>query len=138
MNGPGSDPRGMRPGSEGLQAKNERIIWVAFLFSPVIYGIVGYWVIGGHTMPAKAAALPFYVVGLLVALTALTAPRFIPKREPTGVELVSPTRIVSWAIDESISIVGFVGVFLGAFPIATFALFALVSMALIWLHRPGD
>ena len=138
MNGPGSDPRAIRPGSEGLQAKNERIIWIAFLISPVIYAVVGYMVVGGHTITAKAPALPFYVVGLLVALAALAAPRFIPRREPTGVELASPTRILSWAIDESVSIVGFVGVFLGAFPIATFVLFALVSMALIWLHRPGD
>lgn len=138
MNGPGSDPRGMRPGGEGLQARNERIVWIAFLISPVIYGIVGYWVIGSHTMPAKAAALPFYLVGLLAALLALAAPRLIPRSEPTGVELVAPARIVSWSIDESISIVGFVGVFLGSFPLATFVLFALVSMGLIWLHRPGD
>jgi hypothetical protein len=138
MNGPGSDPRATLREVDGLRARNERIIWIAFLISPVIYAIVGYGVIGSHTMPAKAAALPFYLVGLLVALLGLAAPRLIPRSEPTGVELVAPARIVSWAIDEAVSIVGLVGVFLGAFPLATFALFALASMGLIWLHRPGD
>jgi hypothetical protein len=138
MNGPGSDPRAIRPGSEGLQAKNERIIWIAFLISPVIYAIVGYTVVGGHTIAAKAPALPFYVIGLLIALVALAAPRFVPRSESIATELASPARIISWSIDESISIVGFVGVFLGSFPLATFVLFALVSMGLIWLHRPGD
>jgi hypothetical protein len=138
MNGPGSDPLAMRREVDGLRARNERVIWIAFLISPVIYGIVGYWVIGSHTMPAKAAAWPFYLVGSLVALLALAAPRLVPRSEPTGVELVAPARIVSWAIDESISIIGFVGVFLGSISITTFVLFALASMGLIWLHRPGD
>lgn len=138
MNGPGSDPRSLRRRSGGSQSQNERIIWFAFLISPVIYAIVGYMVLGGHTVSTKAPALPFYVIGLLVALAALAAPRFIPEAEPAATELVPTTRIITWAIDESVSIIGFVGVFLGSFPVTTFVLFAIVSMGLIWLHRPGD
>lgn len=138
MNGPGSDPRAVRSGGGGFQAPNERIIWFAFLISPAIYAFVGYMVAGGPTMPGKAPALPFYVVGLLIALVASVVPRFIPRGELTVTEIVVPARVISWAMDESLSIVGFVGFFLGAFPIATFVLFALASMGLIGLHRPGD
>ena len=137
MNGPGSDPGGLRRASGAAPGQNERIIWIAFLISPVIYLVVGRVVLGGDGVSTKVPALPVFLVGLLLALAALAAPRFIPRGEPAGDAVVPPTRILSWAIDESVSIAGFVGFFLGALSLAAFLLFALVSMGLIWLHRPG-
>ena len=138
MNGPGSDPGARRRGSGGSPPPVGRIQWIAFLLSPVIYGFVGYMVMRGHTPSGAVPPLPFFVVGILLTLAAIFAPRFIPRRESTAAGMATPTQIISWAFDESVSIVGFAGVFLGSFPVTTFVLFAVVSMGLIWLHRPGD
>lgn len=136
MNGPGSDPRAARPRSGSAPAADSRIIWFAFLISPVIYVLVGALVLRGRPEAPATAAWPFFLVGLLIALAAVAAPRFIPRGTPASQGGPAPGTIASWALDEAVSLVGFVGAFLGAVPLASFILFALVSMALIGLHRP--
>ena len=139
-------PRGQRPpgpmrdsGDSPSGAPTRMILWLAFVVAVVIYGVVGFMVAGEGYGGAGSAAIPgwlFPVVGLFLAVASLLLPSFLSGRElPSGGAPVGGADIVTWAMDESVAIVGLVTKFLGV-DADYFPLYLAASAVLLVIHRP--
>ena len=116
------------------------VIWLAFMMAVFIYGVVGYVVpveegYGG----AGSASIPawfFPVMGLFMAVAALLVPTFLSGREVSaGGGALDGRELISWAMDESVAIVGLVTMFLGLNR-ELFPAYLAVSLVLLVVHRP--
>ncbi len=116
------------------------VIWLAFMAAVFMYGGVGYVVpaaagYGG----AGSASIPawfFPVVGLLLAVAALLLPTFLSGRQlSTEAGTIGAGELMSWAMDESVAVVGLVTMFLGLNR-ELFPVYLAVSLVLLAIHRP--
>jgi hypothetical protein len=113
----------------------QTIIWFSFLLAVFIYGLVGF-VVG----PALEAGLPTWllpVVGLVFTMGALLLPSWLSGRVTSraGGAAAAPPDLLFWAFDELVAIVGLISVLLGGTWQGMLP-YLLVSLALLWLHRP--
>ena len=107
------------------------MIWISLLSAVAVYGIVGFTI----ATPAEDLDPPvpeglWYGMAVVLGLAAFLAPRFLRERSP-GL----PADLLSWALDESIAVVGLVAVFLGL-PTGIFVVFLVASWLLLVWHRP--
>ncbi len=128
-----------RTGTGGPVPPLPLLMWVAFMAAVLLYGVAGFALAG--RVDASAPAVPrwlFPAAALLMTVMAVFAPRFLGGRAPAnapGPRTVDPGRLIAWAFDEAVALLGLVSVLVGA-PTSTLVLYLLASWALLWLHRP--
>lgn len=123
--------------------RTNRILWLALLFSQLIYVVILLLVAQPLCDPSSLAVLPL-AFGAAAAGSAVAAHLFWRRATGAGRALhdepVTPAAafqgyVLAWVLDESIAIYGMVLGFLG-FPLASWAPFSAAAFALMLAHRP--
>lgn len=128
----------------------ERAVWAALLLSQFGYGALAYTG-PGRIAPAGDLPLLPWVFAALALCAAGAAHAFWRRATPSspspvvpappsasgaGARIALPLRIVTWALDESIALLGLVLALLGHAPAVWLPFFA-VALAAMFLHRPS-
>lgn len=122
-----------------------QIMWRAFVGAAMIYGVVPYLVEPGDDTLTPAAHGAMYSAAAGAAAASFITRRWwlnsVAARRAAGAESEARARvkagaIVTWALSETVSIIGVVRAFLGHDPGYSLP-FVVASVLLLYVHRPS-
>ena len=131
----------MPPTSTPPQGGNPRVIWMAMFLATFFYAVVAFVVKGqGSEIASSLTGWVLPVIAAGAGVAAFFFPRLFPEptertRDGAPVPAMPTRSIIIWAMDESVTVIGLVSVFLGA-PPTHIVFYMLGSWFLLWLHRP--
>lgn len=133
-----AQPSGSSPRGGGQPPGTRWFIWLAMATAPLMYGVVLALVLPALEI-ADGPVVPVWVFGVaamvMVWVSTLVRRQWGADSGTRGVAAVPPMMIVTWALDESVAVLGLVAVLLGS-PLATYVPFGVIALGLLWLHRP--
>jgi len=132
---------GSRPG-DSPTLPVQLLVWLALLNAVVLYGVVAFLVARPvDELPAIPGGL-FPGLGVFLGAAALLGARFLPGsasgddgERPRFTAGVRPRQIVTWALDESVAVVGLVAALLEGNPTRVIPYVVAAAALLLW-HRP--
>ena len=125
-----------RPAAPSNKA-TRKILWLSFIVAIGAYGVVGYLVFTTDVRPSPFPYWLWPLLALLAAAAAFVLPSRIADVAPETDRAVRVPEIIGWGLAETVAIIGFVSVALGA-QRGPLVVYLVASAVLLWFLRPQD